>query len=180
MQRTVFLLRIVATLLMVLIAAVMPSGIVASEHASEHSPASISSPEPSATPHVVPQPNVEHYALDSFRPADGGVLRLTIGQFDSFIFWNDMIAAQWLRLRDPRTGTTIDFLLSTDTTLNGKPLPCSVTKDVGGAKYCESIPGDTFPKGTYVAVLYWPAVIDGRTFSATDTIATMPASQDRK
>jgi len=182
MLRRYFCVRNVAPLLIALMAAFAPRGIVAGEGAASPSPAASSSPGPSAPPRVIPQRNVEYYALDPFRPPDARVLRLTIGKFDSYVFWGEDITAQFLRLRDSRTGATTDFLLSTDTTLNGKPLPCSATRNVGGEKFCESIPDNTFPRGADVALLYWSAVFEGGggTYNATDTIATMPAAQDRK
>lgn len=155
-----------------LLGAVAVTGSIAAAAASVASPAPSASGAPTQL-RFVPQINYEYWALESTRPRDSAALRVAIGLFDSYSFV-EIPLVQTLTLKDTKTGKTTDFLLSTSTTLNGTPLPCLAARTVGNERFCEKIPTDTFPNGTYVAVLFWPAIFSGRTYLATDTVVSIP------
>jgi hypothetical protein len=85
-----------------------------------------------ATPVPVVIPHADHiyYVLESKRPQDAGDIHVALGVFSDYEY-STFPAEQSLGLKDPKTGAITRFVLSSSTRLDGKPLPCSVSKTIG-------------------------------------------------
>jgi hypothetical protein len=109
---------------------------------------------PSPTVQVIPRPDVVYVALIPTRPENADQVHLASGTFESYRLFNAP-AEMVLTLRDARSGKSTEYLLSENTTLNGRPLNCPKKTILGTASLCRDFPADIIPGKTRIALLYW-------------------------
>jgi hypothetical protein len=115
-----------------------------------------------------PQPNFEYWALIPTRQPGSRELNVAVGIFQSYRLVRSPLVEMILSIRDPRSLTIQDYLLSATTTLDGKALRCVRSEVLGGQRFCNASPEGLVPGKTRLAVLYWTAPL------ATDSIVTFP------
>jgi hypothetical protein len=148
---------------------ILSCSIVAAQNPSPTSP-SQDTPEPI----IIPHPHYEYAWIAPKRPQDANEIHVAMGIFDHYEYISAP-AEQFLVVRDPKTAALTRFLLSTNTTLNGKPLPCLIPMMIGVQQFCEQLPSDVFRRGANVAVLYWKVDLPEFDFNASDTIVSVPS-----
>jgi hypothetical protein len=137
-------------------------------------PSPTSSSQATPEPIIIPHPHYEYAWIAPKRPQDANEIHVAIGIFDHYEY---IIAPveQFLVIRDPKTAALTRFVLSTNTTLNDKPLPCLFPMMIGVQQFCEKLPSGVLRRGENLAVLYWKVELPEFDLNASDTIVSVPS-----
>ncbi len=161
-------------LLLVIIIAALISNRTTGDAAESSSPR----PAPSETASVNPMVNESpiHYddwAIMPTRPNNSSVLRVSLGEFDSYSLETVGPISEVLTLKDPKSGAKTYFILALNATLNGKQIPCAKPFGLGNRPFCAALPADLFSKNVHIAVLYWLEALSGISYKATDALVSI-------
>jgi len=128
-------------------------------------------PNPSATAHVIGQPDVIYVTIVPRRPQTAGELHVAIGTFISFQLAS--APAEMILTMHDANGAPHEYVLGAHTTLNGKPLHCPTQSIVDGTALCAAFPSNIVPEKTRLAVLYWSESFSSFNVVGTDEIVAL-------